>query len=76
MLSASFFVAGGSHDRRPFILFLFGVADFAAAVADLRPTDIANTRNDRNLTAIWALNLFGGWTIVGWVIPPRLEPHR
>jgi T4 superinfection immunity protein len=32
------------------------------------PMIIANSRHHQDLTAIWALNLFGGWTIVGWVI--------
>src|SRR3974390_3700055 len=30
------------------------------------PTIIADYRNDRHLIAIWVLNFFGGWTVVGW----------
>ncbi len=32
------------------------------------PTDIANKRNAEHVTGIFILNLFLGWTLVGWVI--------
>ena len=30
------------------------------------PTIIADYRNDRHLIAIWVLNFFVGWTVIGW----------
>jgi hypothetical protein len=32
------------------------------------PSVIAHSRHKRNSTAILMLNIFGGWTIVGWVV--------
>ena len=32
------------------------------------PTIIARVRHKRNFGAIFALNLFLGWSLVGWVI--------
>jgi hypothetical protein len=32
------------------------------------PTFIARSKKKRNAAAIFALNLFLGWTLVGWVI--------
>ena len=32
------------------------------------PTLIASRREHRNLVAIGALNLFLGWTLIGWVV--------
>ena len=31
------------------------------------PTIIASSRNHRNAGAIVALNIFAGWTFIGWV---------
>jgi len=50
------------------------------------PTIIAALRGKSNTAAIFALNLFLGWTLIGWVIslvwsltsdpkPPRIERH-
>lgn len=32
------------------------------------PTIIANSRQKRNIGAIFALNLLLGWSLVGWVV--------
>jgi len=32
------------------------------------PTMIARTRKKRNKTPIFVLNLFLGWTVLGWII--------
>ncbi len=32
------------------------------------PTIVANRRQHRNTTAIFAFNLFLGWTFLGWVL--------
>ena len=39
-----------------------------AAALYLLPTVVAAGRNKRNTGAIFALNLFLGWTAVGWVV--------
>lgn len=31
------------------------------------PTIVANKRKHKNVTAIFCLNLFAGWTFLGWV---------
>lgn len=31
------------------------------------PSIVANNRNHRQFTAIFILNLFFGWTFIGWV---------
>lgn len=31
------------------------------------PTAVAYRRDHKNFTALLALNVFGGWTVVGWV---------
>ncbi|PIT95393.1 hypothetical protein COT98_00100 [Candidatus Falkowbacteria bacterium CG10_big_fil_rev_8_21_14_0_10_39_9] len=42
-------------------LFIFGIFYFL-------PTFIASSKNKRNTGAIFALNLFLGFTFIGWVI--------
>jgi hypothetical protein len=32
------------------------------------PTIVAITKHDRNVIGIVLLNIFGGWTFVGWII--------
>jgi hypothetical protein len=39
------------------------------AVAYFVPTIVAYARGHRQKLAITMLNIFGGWTIIGWVIP-------
>jgi hypothetical protein len=41
-----------------------------AAIAGLYflPTALALGRKHRNRSALFALNLFTGWTVIGWVI--------
>ena len=34
------------------------------------PTMVAYYRNHRNAMAIFLLNLFTGWTFIGWVASP------
>lgn len=34
----------------------------------LLPTMVAWTSNNKNTGAIFALNLFLGWTLIGWVV--------
>ncbi|MEK4027767.1 superinfection immunity protein [Pseudobacillus sp. FSL P4-0506] len=46
---------------------LFIVA-FIALCFYLIPTIIAFIRNKRNKVAIFALNFFLGWSLVGWVV--------
>jgi len=41
---------------------IFGISVF------LLPTIVAVVGRKRNTTAILALNVLGGWTIVGWVV--------
>jgi heme A synthase len=39
----------------------------AVAPVYLLPLGIARFRKHRNLPALAALNLFGGWTVLGWI---------
>ena len=45
------------------ILFIIG-----AIIFYFLPSIVADKRNHNNLSAIMALNLFLGWTFLGWVI--------
>lgn len=47
---------------------LFGAMLLGAAVAYLVPAVIASRRKHRNANAIFIINLFFGWTFLGWVI--------
>jgi hypothetical protein len=38
----------------------------------LFPTAVAVYRGRANTGAIFALNLFLGWSLIGWVLAPRL----
>jgi hypothetical protein len=40
----------------------------AAAALYLLPSALAVARSHRNLGAVVALNMFAGWTVVGWLI--------
>ena len=42
------------------LLIIMGIIYFV-------PTIVANNRNHRQFTAIFILNLFFGWTFIGWV---------
>jgi hypothetical protein len=44
-----------------------GILVLAAVVAYFLPTVIASLRGHRQQGAIFALNLFLGWTLIGWV---------
>lgn len=45
-------------------LFLFVIAGIIYFI----PTMVASANERRNIGAIFALNLFLGWTLVGWVL--------
>ena len=32
------------------------------------PTAVADYRKRKNFKAIFALNLVGGWTVIGWIV--------
>ncbi len=40
----------------------------ALAALYFLPTAVAMARKHRNRSAVFFLNLFAGWTIIGWVI--------
>jgi hypothetical protein len=44
------------------------IALIIAALVYLVPGIIASVRNHHNACAIWVLNIFGGWTTVGWLV--------
>lgn len=46
---------------------LGGVAALAAALIYFLPYQIAKSRDHRNVTSILILNVFFGWTLLGWV---------
>jgi hypothetical protein len=55
----------GSMDGPPvlllILLWLFGLLMY------LLPGAIAQRRAHHQQTAIWVLNIFAGWTVVGWI---------
>jgi hypothetical protein len=40
----------------------------AAGAIYLLPAELAYARRHRNRGAVLALNVLGGWTVVGWVV--------
>ena len=55
--------AGATYDTSNVVL----LAIFALALY-LLPSMIASKRRHRNKNAIYALNILGGWTALGWII--------
>jgi hypothetical protein len=51
----------------PLAFFFFHIFGFCSLLYFL-PTVIAFARSKRDTTAILLLNLFLGWTLIGWVI--------
>lgn len=54
-----------------FLFFLFGLASwilFVLVVPYFLPTIIAILRQKTNTGSIFALNLFLGWSLIGWVV--------
>ena len=47
------------------ILLVVGIALIAL---HFLPGIIASRRNHRNALAIWLVNIFFGWTLIGWVV--------
>jgi hypothetical protein len=47
-----------------FPLVAFGII----ALGYFVPTVVANIRHKKNKAAITVLNIFGGWTVLGWVV--------
>jgi hypothetical protein len=45
-----------------------GLAVFAVIVAYLAPSLIAAVRNTRHGGSVIVVNLFLGWTVIGWVV--------
>ena len=54
--------SGGNGD-----LIGFGVLLFVGAVAYLFPAILASSRKHANSTPICLLNIFLGWTFIGWI---------
>ncbi|MFH1032812.1 MAG: superinfection immunity protein [Chloroflexota bacterium] len=53
----------------PFRLGLWGLLLVLPTLAVyFAPTIVAITRRAKNISGIVLLNIFGGWTFVGWVI--------
>jgi hypothetical protein len=51
----------------PFALFFFPFFGFGLAMYFL-PSLIAFARSKRDMTAIFLLNFFLGWSVIGWII--------
>jgi len=47
---------------------LFGLALIPFGAFHFLPTIVAAMRNSRHLVAIFLINLFLSWTLVGWVV--------
>lgn len=51
------------------MIFLLGIVEIVVAVSlYMLPAIIAGARNHKNASAIAVLNIFTGWTFIGWVI--------
>lgn len=49
-------------------LLICSIVDMVLLVIYFVPSIVASERKKRNTSAIIALNLFLGWTLVGWVV--------
>jgi hypothetical protein len=49
-------------------VFLVTILAIALVLVYFVPTIIASRARKRNLTAIAALNILAGWTVIGWII--------
>lgn len=47
---------------------LFGLCLIPFGAVHFLPTIIAALRNSRHLVAIFLLNLFLSWTVIGWIV--------
>lgn len=47
---------------------LFGILFSAVTLLYMLPTGVSLIRNGRNKLPIFLLNLFLGWTFIGWVV--------
>ncbi len=47
---------------------LFGLCLIPFGVIHFLPTIVAALRNSRHLVAIFLLNLFLSWTVIGWIV--------
>ncbi|QMV19833.1 superinfection immunity protein [Granulicella sp. 5B5] len=47
---------------------LFGLCLIPFGAIHFLPTIIAALRNSRHVVAIFLLNLFLGWTVIGWIV--------
>lgn len=61
----TFAVGSGTNDAARAAVFVFFPA---AAALYFAPSIVAATRKRANLTSIVLLNIFLGWTLVGWVV--------
>lgn len=55
----------GSIGGPELIVMLFAIGSIGAY---FMPSIIGNARNKKNLSAIVLLNIFLGWTLIGWVV--------
>jgi hypothetical protein len=65
-MTGSHLAASGGESASAQILFIIGVA--AAVAAYWLPVVIASRRHVRDLGTVIVVNLFAGWTLIGWVI--------
>lgn len=49
-------------------ILIFLVIGIALIALHFLPGIIASRRNHRNALAIWLVNIFLGWTLIGWVV--------
>ncbi len=47
---------------------LFGLLLIPFGAIHFLPTIIAALRNSRHIVAIFLINLFLGWTVIGWIV--------
>ena len=51
-----------------FMFLVFAVLAFLGVALYFLPSIIASNRCKKNATSIFVINLFFGWTFIGWVV--------
>ena len=67
--SGTYMMSHSSHTGLGIVaLLILLVVGIALIALHFLPGIIASRRNHRNALAIWLVNIFFGWTLIGWVV--------
>ena len=68
-LAQTYMASHGSHMGLGIVAFvLLVVVGIALIALHFLPGIVATRRHHPNALAIWLINIFFGWTLIGWVI--------